>query len=194
MKVFFDKIAIFNDKTIKMSTQKSIFTTTAFKAINEYLADGSTQNIENQKIPEELKKEAACFVTLKTDTNKLRGCIGTLYPVYKNIYIEIIKNAVASAVRDYRFEPLTKKELKNLEISVEILHPPEEIDDISLLNPKIYGAIIADKHGKRGVLLPDIEGIDTIEEQIKIIKRKAGIIQTSDEGLQFFRFKTEKFY
>ncbi|RLD52293.1 MAG: AmmeMemoRadiSam system protein A [Bacteroidetes bacterium] len=177
-----------------MYTAQSTYTKTAFKAIKEFLKTGTTRFIENQEIPKELLIKAACFVTLKTDTNKLRGCIGTLNPVYRNLYTEIIKNAVASAVRDYRFTPLTLNELKKIKLSVEVLYPPEEIDDLSLLNPKIYGAIISDNAGNRGVLLPNIEGIDTVEEQIKIIKRKAGIFQTSNEGLIFHRFKTDKYY
>jgi len=177
-----------------MYTAQSIHTKTAFKAIKEFLKTGSTQFIENQEIPKDFLIKAACFVTLKTDTNKLRGCIGTLNPVYKNLYTEIIRNAVASAVRDYRFTPLTLNELKNIKLSVEVLYPPEEIDNLSLLNPKIYGTIISDNAGNRGVLLPDIEGIDTVEEQIKIIKRKAGISQNSNYGLTFYRFKTDKYY
>jgi len=177
-----------------MYTTKSIYTKIALNAIKELLETGTTEKIEKQKVPKELLIKAACFVTLKTDTNTLRGCIGTLNPVYKNLYTEIIKNAVASAVRDYRFTPLTINELNKIRLSVEVLYPPEKIDDITLLNPKIYGAIISDKTGKKGVLLPDIKGVETINEQIKIIKHKAGILQTSDEGLTFYRFKTEKYY
>ncbi len=177
-----------------MYITKSIHTTIALKAIREFLKTGTTRQIENSDIPKELSLKAACFVTLKTDSDKLRGCIGTLSPVYKNLYIEIIKNAVASASRDYRFSPVTLNELRNIKLSVEVLYPPEKIDDISLLNPKIFGAIISDKSGRKGVLLPDIEGVDTVENQIKIIKRKAGIVQTSNKGLTFYRFKTDKFY
>ncbi|NPA67390.1 MAG: AmmeMemoRadiSam system protein A [Chlorobi bacterium] len=177
-----------------MKNFKSLHTKTAYAAIKEYLQTGMTQNVERQKIPEELSEKAACFVTLKTDTNNLRGCIGTIQPVYENLYTEIIKNAVSSAVKDYRFEKVTPEELETLNITVEVLYPPEKTDDISVFNPKTYGMIITDKHGRRGVLLPGIEGVDTVEEQIRIIKRKAGITQKSNEGLTFYRFKTKKFY
>ncbi len=172
----------------------SIHTKIAFSAIKEFLTTNSTQRIENKKVPNELSCKAACFITLKTDTDKLRGCIGTLKPVYKNLYTEIIKNAVASAFRDNRFYPLTAEELNSIIITVEVLFPPEKIEDISLLNPKIYGAIVADKLGRRGVLLPGIEGIDTVEDQIRIIKSKANIRQKANTNLTFFRFKTEKFH
>jgi len=177
-----------------MYTTKSIHSNTALKAIEEYLKTGTAEIIKAQEVPKSLSIKAACFVTLKTDKNKLRGCIGTLTPVYKNLYFEIIENAIASAVRDYRFNPLTPEELEKIKISVEVLYPPEKINDISQLNPKKYGAIITDSNGRKGVLLPNIEGIDTVEEQIKIIKRKAGITQKSNNGLIFHRFKTDKFY
>lgn len=173
---------------------KSKHTEIAYIAIKEFLLTGTTKKIESEKVPRELSQKASCFVTLKTEDGNLRGCIGTLQPVYKNLYTEIIKNAVSSAVRDYRFDPVTINELDSLQITVEVLYPPELISGPEQLNPKIYGAIIADMHGRRGVLLPDIEGIDTVEEQIRIIKRKAGIYQKDNKGLVFHRFKTEKFY
>jgi uncharacterized protein len=172
---------------------KSIHTILANKAISEYFEKNSTKNIESEDIPDILKQKKSCFVTLKTPDGKLRGCIGTLEPRYDNLYKEIIKNAISSAFNDYRFSPLTLKEFKTIIITVEVLSPLEEIFDINLLNPKIYGAVISDFFGRRGVLLPDIEGVDTIEQQIKIIKRKAGIIQETNNGLTFFRFKSEKF-
>jgi len=177
-----------------MYITQSIHTTIALKAIKEYLETGTTKQIENSEVPKKLSIKAACFVTLKSNTNKLRGCIGTLKPAYKNLFLEIIKNSVASATRDYRFSPLQKSDLNKIKLSVEVLYPPEKIKDISYLNPKIYGAIVSDRLGNKGVLLPDIDGIDSVEEQINIIKRKAGIIQTSNEGLVFYRFKTDKFY
>ncbi len=177
-----------------MYSANSIHTKTAFKAIKEFLETESTRQIENQKVPDELSIRAACFVTLKTKNNRLRGCIGTLYPVYTNLYTEIIRNAVASAVRDSRFEKVSLKELKTLKITVEVLYPPEKINDTSLLNPKIYGAIISDSYGRKGVLLPGIESVNSVEEQIRIIKQKAGIMQKTDDNLTYYRFKTEKFY
>ena len=141
-------------------TTKSIHTEIAYRAIKEYLNTGSTKRIESENISGKLKNKAACFVTLKTEDGKLRGCIGTLYPVYNNLYTEIIKNAVASAVRDYRFEPVTADELDTLKISVEVLQKPEKISG----------------------------------PEIKIIKRKAGIFQKSNNGLVFYRFKTKKYY
>ncbi len=173
---------------------KTIHSRLAFNAINEYIQNKSTNIIENEYIPIELSSKKACFVTLKTFDNNLRGCIGTLTPRYRNLYTEIIKNAISSAFFDHRFPPLTLKEIYEIIITVEVLGEIEPIDDIKLLDPKIYGAVIADPYGNKGVLLPDIEGVDTVEDQIKIIKRKAGITQVNNSGLSFYRFKSEKFF
>ncbi len=170
-----------------------IHTITAYLAIKEYLNNNSLKIIENKPAPEVLNKKRACFVTLKTDTKKLRGCIGTLRPAYKNLYIEIIRNAVAAATKDNRFEKVSLEELEKLFITVEVLSEPEKINDIGLLNPKKYGLIISDKYGNRGVLLPNIEGIDTVEKQINIVKRKAGISSIPEKNLTYYRFSTEKY-
>jgi len=172
---------------------ETFHTLIAQKAILEYFEKNSTNHIENENVPNELNQRKACFVTLKTSDNALRGCIGTLEPRYENLYTEIIKNAIASAFFDYRFSPLTKKEFQNICITVEVLSPLESVPGTEHLNPKLYGAVITDASGKRGVLLPEIEGVDTVAEQIRIIKRKAGIFQDSNVGLSFFRFTTEKF-
>jgi hypothetical protein len=172
---------------------ETLHTLIAQKAILEYFDKKSTKQIENESVPNELNQRKACFVTLKTSDNALRGCIGTLEPRYDNLYSEIIKNSISSAFFDYRFSPLTKKEFQTISISVEVLSPLESVSGPQHLNPKVYGAVISDASGKRGVLLPDIEGVDTVAEQIRIIKRKAGIIQDNNDGLSFFRFTTEKF-
>ena len=177
-----------------MYKTKSLYTKIALSAIEEYLDRKSTQNTEKQDIPNELLIIRSCFVTLKTLDGKLRGCIGTIKPKYKNLFTEIIRNAVSSAFNDMRFSKLKLKELEQITISVEVLTPPEEIFDINELNPKRYGAIIQDKTYSRGILLPNIEGIDTIEEQIRIIKRKAGIDQNVNKDLRYFRFETQKYF
>ncbi len=177
-----------------MIEYKSIYTKIAYSAIKEFLLNNSSEVSEYTLCTENLSEKRACFVTLKTETGKLRGCIGTLKPVHKNLKTEIIKNAIASATRDSRFNRLTLSGLDKVNISVEVLSAPEKIDDLNILNPKTYGLIISDGSYRRGVLLPGIEGIDTIEQQIKIVKKKAGIFELSNNALEFYRFTTEKFY
>ncbi|NLB83667.1 MAG: AmmeMemoRadiSam system protein A, partial [Synergistaceae bacterium] len=132
----------------------------------------------------ELRPKAACFVTLKK-RGDLRGCIGTILPQQETLRDEITANAIAAALEDPRFPPVTERELKDISISVDILSVPENIDTLSSLNPERYGVIV-EKGGRRGVLLPDLEGVDTAEEQVSIAARKAGI--ASLEGASLSRF------
>ncbi len=130
-------------------------------------------------IPEDINNElisnqAGVFVTIHK-FGKLRGCIGTIIPTRKNIATEIIYNAIKAATADQRFDPIEIDELPYLDIDVDVLGPLEDIESIEELNPKRYGVIVY-TDTKRGLLLPDLEGIDTVEEQVKIAKRKGNII------------------
>jgi len=144
-----------------------------------------------QDLPEEMiNQKAGTFVSLKKYGN-LRGCIGTFLPNEENIVAEIIRNAICAATSDPRFPPVTISELNDLTISVDILSPPEEVKDISQLNPQKYGVIVSSGF-KKGLLLPDLEGVDTVEEQIDITKRKAGIYP--DEKVKLYRFEVKRYY
>ncbi|HOO27318.1 MAG TPA: AmmeMemoRadiSam system protein A [Lachnospiraceae bacterium] len=127
-----------------------------------------------QNLPEEfLKKKAGVFVSLKKFGN-LRGCIGTIAPVSPNIAEEILRNAVSAGTEDPRFPPVTKTELEELIYSVDVLEKPEPIAHMTELDVKRYGVIVTSGR-KRGLLLPNLEGVDTVEQQVSIAKRKAGI-------------------
>jgi AmmeMemoRadiSam system protein A len=142
-------------------------------------------------LPEEMiNQRAGVFVSLKKNGN-LRGCIGTFMPTQENIAREIIKNAISAAVDDPRFPPVTASELGDLAISVDVLSPPEEIFDVSELDPEKYGVIVSSGY-KKGLLLPDLEGVDTIEEQVDIAKRKAGIYP--GEKVKLYRFEVKRYY
>ena len=174
-----------------MYNPQTIYTEIALNAITEYLKNGNI--LQSGDFPE-LEQKASCFVTLKSGNGKLRGCIGTLSPVHEDLQQEIIRNAIAAATRDSRFEELTLYELDEIILSVEVLYPPEKIESIDKLDVKKYGLIISDGNFRRGVLLPNIEGVETVEYQISIVKRKAGIFDESNEGYEFSRFKAEKYY
>ncbi|MGB9750039.1 MAG: AmmeMemoRadiSam system protein A [Caldisericia bacterium] len=131
------------------------------------------------------------FVTLHKENN-LRGCIGTYSPVRDNIIEEIIMNAISSSTEDPRFPPVSVKELPFIEYSVDILENPEKVKDIDELNPKEYGVIVA-KGFRRGLLLPDIEGVDTVEEQLRIAKLKAGI-NPLDNNIEIYKFKVTRLH
>jgi AmmeMemoRadiSam system protein A len=173
--------------------QNKRYTNIVASALKEYFETGSTKATETL-FEHEHKVRKSCFVTLKKPNGELRGCIGSIRPRYKNLSIEIIRNAVAAAMHDPRFAPVKPEELKALKVSVEVLDDPQEINPDELPDPKEYGLIIDQTNkGKRGVLLPGIEGVDKPEQQVDIIKRKAGIYQPGFDGLKLFKFKTQKY-
>lgn len=138
-----------------------------------------------------LESWAPCFVSLKTIDGDLRGCIGTIEPERETLAQEIVANAISAATRDPRFEPVTMDELPNLRYSVDVLLPAEEAL-MGELDPAVYGVIVEDKSGtRRGLLLPDIPGIDEAEQQVRIAARKAGI--PPGAPLKLLRFKVERF-
>ena len=133
-----------------------------------------------------LTKRAGTFVSLHKD-GQLRGCIGTINPVTANIAQEIINNGISAATRDPRFAPVHADELPYLEISVDILGPIEEHISVKDLDIKRYGVIVT-KNGRRGLLLPNLEGVDTVEDQLAIAEQKAGIA-VGEAGVELARFE-----
>ncbi len=176
-----------------MNKPKSIYTKTAKNAIHEMLEKGNANDEKSKSVPKVLAIKKACFVTLKNSDNSLRGCIGTLSPQYTNLMLEIIHNAVSAAFMDSRFHALTKKEAENIIITVEVLETPQEIENIESLNSEVYGVIVSDNNYRKGVLLPNIEGVDTISKQLEIAKKKAGI-NINEKNIKIERFTTTKHY
>ncbi len=160
----------------------------AKQALEHYVKKGQYIDVPDD-LPEELtNRRAGAFVTLKKQ-GSLRGCIGTTGPTKDNLAKEIIANAVSAGIYDPRFPSVTESELPSLSYGVDVLGEPESIDSLSKLDPKHYGVIVR-KGSRSGLLLPDLEGIDTPEEQIDIALRKAGI--TPDESYDLMRFKVTR--
>ncbi|MBR0075265.1 MAG: AmmeMemoRadiSam system protein A [Synergistaceae bacterium] len=153
---------------------------------NENLPDNGNEIVASPLWNE----RSACFVSIKTKDGELRGCIGTLSPIQKTLDKEIIANAVSASTRDPRFPPMKKEELSNVIFSVDVLSEPEPIENINQLNPKKYGVIVS-KGYRRGVLLPDLEGVDTAEQQIQIASMKAGIYDL--DGIKLERFTVTRY-
>lgn len=127
---------------------------------------------------------AGVFVSLKK-AGKLRGCIGTIQPVRSTLAEEVMDNAVSASTRDPRFQPLTFEEFDKITISVDVLSAPEPVSGLEDLDPSRYGVIV--KCGwRKGVLLPDLPGITTGEEQVRIARLKAGIGEGEDVELERF--------
>ena len=138
-----------------------------------------------------LSARASCFVSIKTYAGDLRGCIGTIEPARQNLGEELIANAINAATRDPRFDPVSESELAELAYSVDILGAPEPAS-FEGLDPKIYGVIVEDESGKlRGLLLPDIAGVDTARQQVDIAARKAGI--APGKPIRLSRFRVERY-
>lgn len=156
-------------------------------AVESYVREGIVP--EPGELAPEMTERAGVFVSLHRQ-GELRGCIGTFEPTRDNVAEEIIANAISSSTRDPRFPPVAVSELDELEYSVDILTEPEPVTDISQLDPKQYG-IIVESGWRKGLLLPDLEGVDTVEEQIAICRLKAGI--SGDEPVELRRFEVRRF-
>ncbi|HYX28781.1 MAG TPA: AmmeMemoRadiSam system protein A [Pyrinomonadaceae bacterium] len=134
---------------------------------------------------------AGCFVSIKTRDGDLRGCVGTVEPVKTRLAEEIIYNAISAATRDPRFAPVQPDELPNLKYSVDVLSEPEPCR-FSDLDPENYGVIVEHQSGfPRGLLLPNLRGVDSAREQVEIAASKAGLDPLSN--LKFFRFRADRY-
>ncbi|NSW91326.1 MAG: AmmeMemoRadiSam system protein A [Firmicutes bacterium] len=142
-------------------------------ALEAYVKEGKVIKPPEDTPREMFENRAGTFVSIKKE-GFLRGCIGTIYPTRKNIAEEIIHNAISAGTRDPRFTPINENELDYLVYSVDILKEPEPIDSIQDLDVYKYGVIVR-SGGRTGLLLPNIEGVDTPEEQVFIALQKAGI-------------------
>ena len=154
------------------------------------------RGVSLETVPEALAEAlstgpGACFVSLHDARGALRGCIGTLAPTRATLAEEILANAFAAARRDRRFAPLEPGELPGLSVKVDVLSVPEPALGLEDLDPGRYGVVVTGPRGERGVLLPDLEGIDTAEQQVRIACRKAGLAWGS-EAITLQRFTVER--
>lgn len=161
----------------------------ARKAIETYLRTGKRlPPPPPEDMTPEMRERAGVFVSLHDARGGLRGCIGTFEPTQENVAREVIANAISAATRDPRFYPVQAEELASLDISVDVLSPPEKVQSKGDLDPKQYGVIVS-CGGRRGLLLPDLEGVDSAEQQIQICCQKGGIRQGEKVDLERFRVR-----
>jgi AmmeMemoRadiSam system protein A len=171
-----------------LRSSESPYVKWARQALETYVIEGTISKIPEDLPAEMLRRRAGVFVSLKKD-GELRGCIGTFMPTRDNVSEEILHNAIAAGTEDPRFHPVTPEELEDIVYSVDVLTSPEPVDSLDQLDPKRYGVIV--KKGYRtGLLLPDLEGVDTVEEQLKIALQKAGI--WPEKGYKIERFEVER--
>jgi len=179
--------------TVKKKAYEDPYIELARMAIEKYVKEGTQLEWNEYKkyfsasfIREAEALHAGAFVSIHKNKD-LRGCIGTISPTTENLAEEIIYCAIEACSADPRFYPVTKGELEFLDIKVDVLSQPEDIDDKSMLDEKRYGVIVS-KGVRRGLLLPNLEGVNSIDEQLKIAKRKAGIDE-NDENIRIKRFE-----
>ena len=159
----------------------------AKNTVEMYIKEGKVFTPEKLTLP--MKEKAGVFVSIHK-LGELRGCIGTLEPQRANVAEEIILNAISSATRDPRFLPITPDELKDLDYSVDVLTTPEPIKSKDQLDPKRYGVIV-EAGWRKGLLLPDLEGVDSVAQQVDISRQKAGI--APNEPVKLYRFEVKRY-
>lgn len=172
------------EKLYEIRNTEDPFVALARKSLEMYVSDGTVIEMPEVLPPEMKFNRAGVFVSIKKN-GQLRGCIGTTAPTRKNIADEIIHNAISAGTQDPRFSPVEEDELDMLVYSVDVLGEPEKINSIDELDVKKYGIIV--RSGRRsGLLLPDLEGVDTPERQLEIALWKAGISPFDDYTMERF--------
>lgn len=152
--------------------------------LTNYLESGTILTELPSYVTDEMKSnQRGVFVSLKKE-GELRGCIGTIFPTTDSIADEIIRNSIEAGIYDPRFFSVEKDELQDIDFSVDVLTKPKPAKKFEL-NPKEYGVIVS-KDERSGVLLPDLEGVDTVDQQLSIVLEKAGINENEDYDIKKF--------
>jgi AmmeMemoRadiSam system protein A len=160
----------------------------AREAVERYVQRGVVAD-PPPDLPPELRQPSGVFVTLRTG-GRLRGCIGTLAPTRVGIAHEIVACAIAAATADPRFPSIGPAELGALDYEVDIVEPIEAVKDLTDLDPQVYGVVV-EGEGQRGVLLPDLIGVEMAAQQVAIARSKAGL--AAGATIQLYRFRVRRF-
>ncbi|RKD25402.1 uncharacterized protein, PH0010 family/AmmeMemoRadiSam system protein A/AmmeMemoRadiSam system protein B [Caminicella sporogenes DSM 14501] len=179
---------LYKNKTLKIRKireREDEYIKLARKSLEYYVKNKKKIDFPTNLSSELINNKAGVFVSIKKD-GRLRGCIGTIEPTTENIAQEIIENAIKAGTEDPRFYPVEEDELDDLVYSVDILKKPELVSSLDELDEKKYGVIVSSGR-RKGLLLPNIEGVNSVEEQIRIALRKAGI--SPNEGYSIQRFE-----
>lgn len=175
-----------NDRLATRKANEDPWVKLARRSLETYVKTGQRLTSLPEDLPTEMTtQQAGAFVSLHKN-GQLRGCIGTIAPTCENLAWEIVQNAVSACSRDPRFSPVRPDELDELEYSVDVLGAPEPVDSPAALDPKTYGVIVS-CGGRRGLLLPDLDGVDSVEAQLSIALQKGGIRE--NEPYKIERFK-----
>lgn len=175
-----------NDRLATRKANEDPWVKLARRSLETYVKTSQRLISLPEDLPTEMTtQQAGAFVSLHKN-GQLRGCIGTIAPTCENLAWEIVQNAISACSRDPRFSPVRPNELDELEYSVDVLGAPEPVDSPAALDPKTYGVIVS-CGGRRGLLLPDLDGVDSVEAQLSIALQKGGIRE--NEPYKIERFK-----
>lgn len=175
-----------NDRLATRKANEDPWVKLARRSLETYVKTSQRLTSLPEDLPTEMTtQQAGAFVSLHKN-GQLRGCIGTIAPTCENLAWEIVQNAISACSRDPRFSPVRPNELDELEYSVDVLGAPEPVDSPAALDPKTYGVIVS-CGGRRGLLLPDLDGVDSVEAQLSIALQKGGIRE--NEPYKIERFK-----
>lgn len=181
---FLDQLMKLKNKVIKEAREnEEIFVKLARESLEYYVTYKKQMPIPKYITEDMLKEKRGAFVSLKKN-GELRGCIGTILPTSNCVATEIIRNAVEAGEYDPRFHPVESSELDEINYSVDILMPPTKAK-VEELDPKKFGVIVR-KDGRAGLLLPDLEGVNTTDEQLQIALKKAGISNNENYTIEKF--------
>ena len=173
------------------SVEHEVLPSLARRAVETFVLRHKVVEPERVERSSPLSRRSACFVCIKTEGRELRGCVGTIEPEHDSLAAEVVSNAIKAATRDPRFRPVSADELSLLRYSVDVLGglEPATLED---LDPAVFGVVVVDGSGaRRGLLLPNIDGIGTASQQVGVAARKAGI--GPREAVKLFRFRTRRF-
>lgn len=185
-----ERLKLVEKELMEKSKKSDAYVKLARASAEYFVKNGEVMPLPDDVAPELLNVRAGAFVSVHK-FGALRGCIGTIASTQKNLALEIIENAVSAVSKDPRFQPVTEDELKYLDINVDVLGEAEKISSPAELDVKKYGVIVQSGY-KRGLLLPDLDGVDTVEQQISIARKKGGI--APDEEIDLFRFEVVRHY
>ena len=175
-----------NDRLATRKASEDPWVKLARRSLETYVKTSQRLTSLPEDLPTEMTtQQAGAFVSLHKN-GQLRGCIGTIAPTCENLAWEIVQNAISACSRDPRFSPVRPNELDELEYSVDVLGAPEPVDSPAALDPKTYGVIVS-CGGRRGLLLPDLDGVNSVEAQLSIALQKGGIRE--NEPYKIERFK-----
>ncbi|MGE5653185.1 MAG: AmmeMemoRadiSam system protein A, partial [Bacillota bacterium] len=176
------------DRVATLRGSESAEVQLARTTLERYVRTGATASVD--ELPTAWQRRAGVFVSIKKK-GQLRGCIGTIEAVRANLAEEIIHNAISAGTEDPRFAPVQEDELNQLVYSVDVLGESEPIASPDVLDPHRYGVIVRSGR-KSGLLLPNLDGIDTAEEQLEIVKQKAGL--RPGEPIKLWRFEVVRYH